>query len=75
MILLTNSRLNWALVMSESDKTFSFMDTTIFDFTLVTVTVYWEGIRAWLPLLVHTDRILNTTVSCCVNETFRDSHL
>ncbi len=31
-----NPWLDWTLVMSESDKTFSFMDVTIFDFTLVT---------------------------------------
>ncbi len=34
-----NSRLDWTLVMSESDKSFSFMDGAIFDFTLVTVAM------------------------------------
>ncbi len=34
-----NSRLDWTLVVSESDKNFSFMDGAIFDFTLVTVTM------------------------------------
>ncbi len=34
-----NSRLDWTCVMSESDKTFSFMDGAIFDFTLVTVAM------------------------------------
>ncbi len=33
-----NSRLDWT-VMLESDKTFSFMDVAIFDFTLVTVAM------------------------------------
>ncbi len=35
-----NSQLDWTLVMSESDKTFSFMDVAIFDFTLVTVAMF-----------------------------------
>ncbi len=35
-----NSQLDWTLVMSESDKTFSFMDGAIFDFTLVTVAMF-----------------------------------
>ncbi len=34
-----NSRLNWTLVMSESEKTFSFMDIAIFDITWVTVAM------------------------------------
>ncbi len=34
-----NSRLDWTLVVSESDKTFSFMNVAIFDFTLVTVAM------------------------------------
>ncbi len=34
-----NSWLNWTLVVSESDKTFSFMDCPTFDFTLVTVAM------------------------------------
>ncbi len=32
---------------------------------------YWWGIRAWLPLHIHTDSILKKAVSCCVNETLR----
>ncbi len=34
-----NSRLDWVLVVSKSDKTFSFMDVTIFDFTLFIVAM------------------------------------
>ncbi len=37
-----NSRLDWRL--SESDKTFSFMDVAIFDFTLVTVAMVTVGL-------------------------------
>ncbi len=33
------SQLDWTLVVSESDKTFSFMHVAIFDFTLVTVAM------------------------------------
>ncbi len=34
-----NSWLDWTLVVSESDKTFSFMHVANFDFTLVTVAM------------------------------------
>ncbi len=37
-----NSLLDWRL--SESDKTFSFMDVAIFDFTLVTVAMVTVGL-------------------------------
>ncbi len=71
-----NSRLDWTLVMSESDKTFSFMDVAIFDFTLVTVAMVTGeeyGLDSRCTFIQTV--ILNTTVSCCVNGTFRDSHL
>ncbi len=38
-IWLNYLRLNWTLVVSESDKNLSFMDVAIFDFTLVTVAM------------------------------------
>ncbi len=36
---MKNSGLDWILVVSESDKTFSFRDVFFFDFTLVSVTM------------------------------------
>ncbi len=65
-----NSRLDWTLVVSESDKSVSFMDRAIFDFTLVTVAMVTG--EAWLLLHLGTESILNSKVSCCVNRTFRD---
>ncbi len=61
MKIWINSLLDWTLVVSESDKTFSFMDGTIFDFTLVTVAMVtgkeYQSLfgNTWLSLHVHTD--------------------
>ncbi len=38
-IIRNNSQLDWTLVVSERDKTFSFMNVAIFDVTLVTVAM------------------------------------
>ncbi len=66
-----NSRLDWTLVLSESDKTFSFMDVIIFDITLVTV---WLLVRnTGLTLFARSYR--QYLRRWCVNGTFRDSHL
>ncbi len=46
MMDVQNSRLDWTLVMSESDKTLNFMDVAVFDITLVTVAARWYGIHA-----------------------------
>ncbi len=43
-----NFWLDWTLVVSESDKSVSFMDRAIFDFTLVTVAMVTG--EAWLLL-------------------------
>ncbi len=66
-----NSRLDWTLVLSESDKTFSFMDVVIFGITLVTV---WLLVRnTGLTLFARSYRQYSRR--CCVNGTFQDSHL
>ncbi len=69
-----NSRLDCTLVMSESDKSVSFMDSAIpiFDFIFTLVTVAMVTGEAWLLLHLRTKSILNSKVSCCVNRTFRD---
>ncbi len=77
-----NSWLDWT-VMSESDKTFSFMDVAIFDIISVTVgmvTGKEYGLDyhcMFIQTVAYSKRNCNTTVSGCVtvNGTFWDSHL
>ncbi len=61
--------------MSESDKSFSFMDVAIFDFTLVTVAVVSVKEYGLDTHCTFIQTVFKTIVSCCVNGTFRDLHL
>ncbi len=75
MKIWQRTRGSIGLLSCQKVMTFGFADVAIFNFTLVTVAMVTGNEYGLDCRCIHKDSILNTTVSCCVNGKFRDSHL